>query len=62
MRDLVGVVLTFTRLVPDGAGMSRVETEWCYGRSVLCVASPSLKVGYFGQSHGTKIGCGDIEW
>ena len=43
MRDLVGVRLTFTRFVPDGAGMSKVGTErWC-GRS-FSVTFPGSRV------------------
>lgn len=45
MRDLVGVVLTFTRFVPDGAGMPKVEMEWWYGRSVFGTVSLSLEAG-----------------
>ena len=45
MREFVGVVLTFTRFVPDGAGMSKVQTQWWYGRSVSRAVSLSLEGG-----------------
>ena len=40
----MGVVLTLTRFVPDGAGMSKVETGWWNGRSVSRAVSLFLKV------------------
>ena len=43
MRYLVGIILTFTRFVPDGAGMAKVEKEWWLGRSVARAVSLSLK-------------------
>ena len=57
----MGVVLTFTRFVPDGAGMSKAATEWWYGRSVSCAVPLSLKAGLIPRTYRTKVGGGDIE-
>ena len=57
----MGVVLTFTRFVPDGAGMSKVGTKWYYGRSVSRNASLFLKAEQIRRIHGKMIGGGDIE-
>ena len=55
MCGIVGVLLTFTRFVPDGAGMSQVGTKSWYCRSVSRVVSLCLEAEQIRTILGTMI-------